>query len=272
MPFIFCFCCFDIRALTDPEGTALPRDSQLLAMVKNLPESGASICKPTNPRLPCLPGCPSPGHSPPALSPQSQAAGHWGQPVWPRACLSYSSQPIRNLLTLPRPFLPMETTKRLCGPESSPHSPCLLIDPGAPPGVPPLGCGCCLLSGTVSDTLSFPWQFLSDLLASPDPNNNKASILKQQRLWLTAAQSPILKKSSLCCGLKGWSPVFEVFQERAPLSRENWPGTWWRGYSGLLFSGEKTHSHSAVVGEFITLLLLPPAPSPHPLHIQNTKP
>lgn len=111
MPFIFCFWCFSIRALTDPEGTALPRDSQLLEMVKNLPESGASIHKPTNARLPYLPGCASPGHSPPALSPQSQAPGHWGQPGWPRACLSYSSQPIRNLRTGPRPFPPRKPPK-----------------------------------------------------------------------------------------------------------------------------------------------------------------
>lgn len=33
-----------------------------------------------------------------------------GQPLGPRACWNYSNQPIPNLLALPRPSLPLETT------------------------------------------------------------------------------------------------------------------------------------------------------------------
>lgn len=63
-----------------------------------------------------------------------------------------------------------------------------------------------------------------------------------------------MKKNYLC-----WvKPVFEAFQVPATLCRANWPGKCLSGYSNLLFRGEKTPSHCAVMGEFITQLPLPP--------------
>lgn len=140
------------------------------------------------------------------LSSQSQAPAKRGQTVCPMVCWDDSNQPILNPLTLPHQFLPMVTAIKALAPIFSP-----LTDPSAPLGVPPLWCGCPLLSGMVSNRLSFQWLSSSGLLTSPDPNNNKTYILKLQHLWWTVAQRTILKKNSLCCGLKRWSPAFEVF-------------------------------------------------------------